>query len=74
MPIPATTANAALSIVSGLVRLTGRVDRIMAEQTALREDLALPGKVFVKAAASGPHGAGPEGFSMTRRPLKNPIP
>ena len=35
MPIPATTANAALSIVSGLVRLTGRVDRIMAEQTAL---------------------------------------
>ena len=48
MPIPATTANAALSIVSGLVRLTGRVDRIMAEQTALREDLALPGKVLLK--------------------------
>jgi hypothetical protein len=48
MPIPATTANAALSIVNGLVRLAGRVDRIMAEQTALRSDLAFAGKVIVK--------------------------
>jgi len=48
MTIPTSTANAAMSIVSGLVRLTGRVDRIMAEQTALREDLALPGKVVIK--------------------------
>ncbi len=45
MPIPTSTANAAVSIVSGLVRLAGRIDNIMAEQSALREDLALPGKV-----------------------------
>jgi hypothetical protein len=45
MPIPATTANAAISIVSGLVRLTGRIDHIKAEQTALREELALGSKV-----------------------------
>jgi len=47
MPIPTSTANAAISIVSGLVRLTGRIDNIMAEQAALRDDLALPGKVLV---------------------------
>src|SRR5690606_3540778 len=43
--IPTSTANAALSLVSTLVRLTGRIDRIMAEQAALREDLAFAGKV-----------------------------
>jgi hypothetical protein len=43
--IPTSTANAALSLVSTLVRLTGRIDRIVAEQAALREDLAFAGKV-----------------------------
>src|SRR5690606_11474940 len=45
--IPASTANAALSLVATLVRLTGRIDSIMAEQAALREDLAFAGKVVM---------------------------
>ena len=48
MTLPATTVNAAISIVNGLIRLTGRVDRVMAEQTALRSDLAVLGKKLVK--------------------------
>jgi hypothetical protein len=41
MPSPAQTANAALSVVTGLVKLAGRIDKIMAEQASLRSDLAL---------------------------------
>ncbi|WP_455219679.1 hypothetical protein [Kaarinaea lacus] len=53
MPIPASTASMAMSIVNGLLRLTGRVDRIMAEQTALRSELAFASKPLLKPPLAG---------------------
>lgn len=53
MPIPVSTASMAMSIVNGLVRLTGRVDRIMAEQAALRTDLAIGSKILLKPPLAG---------------------
>ena len=53
MPIPASTASMAMSIVNGLMRLTGRVDRIMAEQTALRTELAFASKPLLKPPLAG---------------------
>lgn len=53
MPIPASTASMAMSIVNGLMRLTGRVDRIMAEQAALRSELAFASKPLLKPPLAG---------------------
>lgn len=41
MPIPTDTAGLALSIAAGAIKLGKRVDQIMAEETALRSELAL---------------------------------
>jgi len=42
MPIPSESVSVALSIVSGLVKLGGRIDGAIAERDALRADLILP--------------------------------
>ena len=53
MPIPASTASMAMSIVNGLIRLTGRVDRIKAEETALCSELAFASKALLKPPLAG---------------------
>jgi hypothetical protein len=45
--LEAATANTVTSVVSGLIKLTGRVDNIMAEEAALRKELALVGNVVI---------------------------
>ncbi|MEN8752005.1 MAG: hypothetical protein AB1Z18_04450 [Desulfobacterales bacterium] len=51
MAIPATTANAVISIINAAFRLSGRIDKIRAEEAAVRSDLALPSKpVFIPPA------------------------
>ena len=42
MAIPTSTVDAALSLVSTLAKLRGRVDNVLAEKEAVRSDLALP--------------------------------
>jgi len=62
MPIPTNTAITAISIVSGLVRLAGRIDNIVSEQAALRQELALPGKVVISPPLAGSMKRDLQGF------------
>jgi hypothetical protein len=42
MALPTATAGFAISLAAGVVKLGGRGDRILAEQGAVRRELALP--------------------------------
>ena len=48
MPIPLSTVGFAISLAAGIVKLGGRVDRILAEQEAVRRELALPDRVLIQ--------------------------
>ena len=53
MPLPPATVGFAISLAAGLVKLGVRVDRIFAEQEAVRSDLALPERLLILATAGG---------------------